>query len=1015
MYSILDGLNNAQKAAVTSEADVLQILAPPGSGKTKTLTSRVAYLLQHRKYRPWNIICLTFTIKSSREMKDRISKLLCNEIESRIVLGTFHSVCRRYLVTYGRLIGLRKGFGIADTSDTISIIRRIIKRHKLNVDPKKAQARISHAKSMGLSHADLVQEQVKRKNVEQQEFMTVFEEYETQLAVSNLLDYDDLLLRCVDLLKSHPSCVSNVEAVLIDEFQDTNGVQFDLMRLFASKHNRITTVGDPDQSIYGWRSAQVENLRKMQRQYPDTLVIHLEDNYRSSGAILLAAQEVIEQDQSRPQKPLLPNHCPGTMPALRRLPSAETEAAWVTFEIQRIMSLTGNILSYCDFAILLRSASLSRLIETSMGRAGIPYRVVGGHRFYDRAEIKILLGYLRVVSEPDNNDAVSHIINVPARGIGEMTAKAMLEEAEGKRISLWQLVRNILQGCTKTHLKIAKAAENGLGTFSSLIINCRNRLLDPINPTSPHELLGYLIKKLDFKFFLEKHHAEDHESRWANVEELVAQASDYHIKGRGESEVNDPLPPDSEDALPIIEGLDQGKANRAEEALSRLLANIALATEMQRKDDDVGGQKQQPQATITTMHSAKGLEWPVVFIPSAYDGCIPHSRAEDTDEERRLLYVAMTRAQTLLYVSCPTKNSQREEATLSPFLSDRKVQHHLSNKGPAIDTGVVVDIAQILRRSCPSDGEMIRARRTFQHLEDNLWPLDGIEGAQAAQSRGSKWDLQNLNGITESQPKRRKVANDNSTKPLNLYTSSNIGISTTMESASAFTCNGNLGFTTASKHLNNTSASDRHENPKKVNKPSKGIVEGKVSDQCSLSNIWGVATESTKTQGKLQSVRPRVKAIQRFLKASQGMHEHEADMKQISNDRIRLSSIPQSLTSHRFEPSFISSRSPRTLEEHASSPNSYVFLSSSPPPADDTPDPSHNEIENDTSEDLHTYLIPSERHEEAVPAKTFHTTSIAQVKANVPRKTLGVRRSMAGWNPGSKQGFNVPKMKHGHR
>ena len=248
MPSILDGLNNAQIAAVTSEADVLQILAPPGSGKTKTLTSRVAYLLQNRKYKPWNIICLTFTIKSSQEMKDRISKLLGDGIEARLILGTFHSVCRRYLVTYGHLIGIRKGFGIADTSDTISIIKRIVKRHRLNVNPRTAQGRISHAKSRGLSYVNLIQEQGKRRNVEQQEFITVFEEYQKQLSISNLLDYDDLLLRCADLLRLHPSCVSNVESVLIDEFQDTNGVQFDLMGLFASERKRVTTVGDPDQS-----------------------------------------------------------------------------------------------------------------------------------------------------------------------------------------------------------------------------------------------------------------------------------------------------------------------------------------------------------------------------------------------------------------------------------------------------------------------------------------------------------------------------------------------------------------------------------------------------------------------------------------------------------------------------------------------------------------------------------------------------------------------------------------------
>ena len=659
---MLAELNAAQHTAVTSQASVLQILAPPGSGKTKTLTSRVAYLLSHYHYKPLNILCLTFTIKSSREMKERIAKLIGNGMEARLVLGTFHSVCRRYLASYGHLIGIRRGFGIADSSDTISIIKRIVKRWKLNIDPRKAQSRISTSKSKGKTWESLAKVEGSKKDIDQLEFIRVFEAYQIHLEESNLLDYDDLLLRCVDLLTEHPACVSNVEIVLIDEFQDTNLVQFELMRLFAWKHKRITTVGDPDQSIYGWRSAEVKNLKKMQKQYPDTLVIHLEDNYRSSGAIILAAREVIEQDESRIPRPLLATHCPGTIPVLRRLPTAEIEGLWIVSEIQRTIALTGGLLEHSDFAILLRSAALSRQVEAAMGKAGIPYRMVGGQRFFDRLEIKILLDYLRVISQPDHNDALARIINVPHRGIGPATVKALLETAETTHVSLWQVIRRTSQGIAAPGIKITKAAEQGLGSLMRMVLTATSKLSSTQNPQSPAELLNYITKKLDFEVYLKKAHEQDYDSRWANVEELLAQAADYPVRIAA---VNDNGVVD-DDNLPVIEDLEQTTTTAAEEALSKFLANVALATEIQREDEsDEGSSTPQSRVTVSTIHAAKGLEWPVVFIPSAYEGSIPHSRAEDTDEERRLLYVAMTRAQALLYISCPVKNSQKGMPDLS--------------------------------------------------------------------------------------------------------------------------------------------------------------------------------------------------------------------------------------------------------------------------------------------------------------------------------------------------------------
>lgn len=961
-------------------------------------------------------------------MKERIAKLIGNGIESKLILGTFHSVCRRYLVTYGHKIGIQKAFGIADSSDTMSIIKRIVKRLGINTDPKKAQSRISSSKSRGISHAELAQENTKKMTVEQHEFALVFEAYENQLAKSNLLDYDDLLLRTVDLLRQHPACVSNVEAVLIDEFQDTNLVQFDLMRLFAAKNQRVTTVGDPDQSIYGWRAAEIKNLKRMQRQYPDTLVIHLEDNYRSSAAILLAAQEVIEQDESRPSKSLSPMHCPGTRPALRRLPSAEIEASWIISEILRTVGLTGRLLTLNDFAILLRSASLSRQIEAAMGKAGVAYRMVGGQKFYDRVEVKILLDYLRVISQTHNNDAISRIVNIPARGIGATTVKGLLEEAEAREMTLWSLMREFTQGHTTPKTKISKVAEQGLGSFITIILTSQKKLFDPNNLQSPDDLLRQVSKKLDFQAYVEKHYAEDHETRWANVEELIAQAEEFPILDGGDNTK------DRNDHLPSIEGLQQAQGSPAEEALSRFLANVALATELQREDEDTEGGKPLSQVTISTIHAAKGLEWPVVFVPSAYEGCIPHSRAEDTDEERRLLYVAMTRAQALLYMSCPTKNSQREETTLSPFLSTKKVWKHLVNKGPRVDSSTVNDICRILGRDHPTEAQIVEATDGLQSREDDVWPLNGEEDVKAIGNKRSKWDVNNSH---EHTAKRRRAHGDfNST---NTYTPSTAGTTTTMQSGSAFASNGSNGFVSAAAQMQHD-AQEEVMRPKPIMKerrplldPPKENRQPMIKDksrpgqggQGSLLNFLGLGEKS---KGERASTLTKEVSEERREGVSMAGHSHfhhrepAVAFTAITNQvfaleegslaRKRLSAIPQTLAGHRLQPVRASTRPHLTAAADEPPKKQYVFLSSSPPPTE----PLLEEAEAHREESAHNHAVSSLENIESAtvpsdirPATTFHTTSVAQIKS-APKRILGVRRSMHGWSARSNTGFSVPKM-----
>ncbi|KAL8702082.1 MAG: hypothetical protein Q9201_004584 [Fulgogasparrea decipioides] len=1011
MDLVLDGLNNAQLAAVTSPANVLQILAPPGSGKTKTLTSRVAYLIRHHNYKPWNILCLTFTIKSSREMKERLAKLIGNGIEAKLILGTFHSVCRRYLVSYGHLIGIRKGFGIVDSSDSLSIIKRIVKRLRLNIDPKVAQSRISSTKLKGTGYVELPKEASKKKNIDQQEFLQVFEAYEDQLDQANLLDYDDLLLRCSDLLRQHSDCVSNVEAVLIDEFQDTNLVQFDLMRLFAAKQKRVTTVGDPDQSIYGWRSAEIKNLDRMKTQYPDTLVIHLEDNYRSSGAILLAAQELIEQDESRPSKALSPTHCPGTLPVLRRLPSSDIEALWIVSEIKRTIAMTGCMLTHQDFAVLLRSAALSRQIESAMGRAGIPYRMVGGQRFFDRVEVKILLDYLRVVSQPSNNDALARVLNVPPRSLGPSTVKALLEEAESKKLTLWSLIRDVAQGNIKTSTKITKPAGQALGAFIQIILTAQQKLKNLTDPLTPPSLLHYMIKKLKFQEYLKKSYETDHEGRWANVEELISQATDYRIpqvvQGVGTRNDTD---------LPAIEGITQSKGDAGGELLSMFLANVALATELQKDKETEDDQSQsRAQVTISTIHAAKGLEWPVVFVPAVYEGSIPHSRAEDTDEERRLLYVAMTRAQALLYISCPVKNSRREESVLSQFLDPRTVGHYLTNAGPRLDSGVLSDIARILRRPYPSPSKIIEESVKIQHKEDDLWPLDGLEHPEEMKARRDNGNVPT--GPDSIGQNSRKLQQDSSageqysercrtTNGVGSIIA--IGYATTMEGSQRFSVNSFSGFTSATSQLHQLNKEQTTMTTQQPLTSRKRKAQDRT--QNNLTNLWGLKTQAAELKMSFQASHTKRFAVSDSNKLRPGSYGIEPP------PRVPLEAVPENLAKHGLGPVATFARPKPSVVQHEQIEEQYMFLSSSPPHPEVVDEDASTAADVgcldtvEAADAVGRFNERTSRLNNVLPAVTVHQTSMAQLQAaKASRKTLGVRRSMSGWSARGVQGFSVPK------
>lgn len=840
--TILKSLNAAQRRAVTSPAATLAILAGPGSGKTHTLTSRVVWLVQQVGYKPADVIVATFTVKAAREMKERIGKALGEECEKKIVLGTFHSIARRYLAIYGTRIGLDSKFGIADDGDSKAIIQRICKRLELGIEPSHAKSWISKKKAKGPNAT--ISQRPNKKQPENPALETCYKEYQDQLARSNLLDYDDLLVKCVELLQDHPSCVSNVQSVLIDEYQDTNGIQYELMKLFAQAQHRITVVGDPDQSIYGWRSAEIRNLYRLLREYPKTDEVSLEENYRSSQSILDVSLNVIQQDKKRYQKVLLPVHTKGARPVLRTLKSSAAEGEWIVAEIKRAIMMFGEMMKYEDVAILLRSAALSRQIETALGKAGVAYRMVGGHKFYDRKEIKVLLDYLRVVYHPDNNDALARIINVPRRGIGEGTIKSLLEEAEKAKMSLWSLIFKHCRGDRKATTNIRAKMEQKLNTeLIRIISSCRQKAseLSQGSPLTLVDLIEQLVGQLQFKKYLEEEYTEEHEARWANVQEFVGLAGDF-MRDFGALD---------EDALPEIENLEQIKQN---DVLGRFLANVSLASDAQ-KDDKSTDQKS--MITISTIHAAKGLEWPIVFVPSVYTGSIPHARSEDADEERRLLYVAMTRAKALLYLSCPLYGSQgmSSKVELSPFVAPF-ASAAFAKKGPSFDRVVIECAAKILGREAPSEKTIFGKLPPMFSPEDDMFPedplnfknKDGFDGDSGSNySRG---------------PKRQRTSYSN--EPL--LDADEVPwqreYETTMERASDFTAPPPLpGFTTAGAHKVALDAETAHKAPPPKTSGRRGTTRQPSGQRSLLGFVTVGSTANVVEEPKIIDNKPKTDSL----------------------------------------------------------------------------------------------------------------------------------------------------------
>ncbi|EIW84369.1 P-loop containing nucleoside triphosphate hydrolase protein [Coniophora puteana RWD-64-598 SS2] len=709
MDTYLNTLNRAQLDCVQHSPSVpLQILAGPGSGKTKVLTSRIAHLILQHRLEPGSICAVTFTNKAANEMRTRLTKLIGSERTNQVKMGTFHSLCALFLRKYGTSVGLDGNFTICDADESKKIIAGLLKEQKQvlaaqDISLKEATilSMISKAKAKGHTPDHLASVAQTMPNGIQGEINAVvaelYRDYEKALRTSNSLDFDDLLVFGVKLFAHYPERAAWCRHVLVDEFQDTNTVQYELMRCIAATSKCVTIVGDPDQSIYGWRSAEIGNLRKMHIDFHGVKQIFLEQNYRSAGSILDASVAIISQDKARVPKTLRTSFATGPRPVLRSCMNEHEEASFIAHEIKRIVAHTGGLLGYGDFAVLLRFNALSRAIESALQKEGIPNRILGGHKFFERAEIKDLLAYLQLIDNPQFAPAFIRAVNTPGRGIGEKALSEILLKAEHLKLTPLAVVESICDSKIPD-LSSRLAVKRKLNSFVTAIRQLR-QLAN--GGTSPADLITRLLKLVDYEDHL-KRTQPDWETRWENVQELINFASEAN---------NEPAPFTLEDESPSQD------PESSETPLRRFLQASMLSSQ----GDNEAEVDNKEKVTITTCHAAKGLEWPVVMIPAVEDGTFPFYRTEDTEEERRLLYVACTRAQSLLYLSHSSSRKtagQSQRKSVSDFVSAVRKQRSdlFSDEAPtlaAADRGLM---AKILNRGdrVPSETDVQEKIRQFE-------------------------------------------------------------------------------------------------------------------------------------------------------------------------------------------------------------------------------------------------------------------------------------------------------------
>ncbi|RCF76368.1 DNA helicase PcrA [Enterococcus faecium] len=616
---LLNGMNPRQKEAVLHTDGPLLLMAGAGSGKTRVLTHRIAYLIEEKEVNPWNILAITFTNKAAKEMKERVNAILASGGED-VWVSTFHSMCVRILRRDVDFIGYNRNFTIIDSSEQLTLMKRILK--ELNIDPKKYDPRsilgtISQAKNSLQTPQDFAKMQ---GSYYEEIAAKCYAAYQKELQYNQCMDFDDLIMNTIRLFEEHPDSLTYYQNkfhyIHVDEYQDTNHAQYTLVNLLAGRFRNLCVVGDADQSIYGWRGADMQNILDFEKDYPDAAVILLEQNYRSTKNILSAANQVIENNSNRKPKNLWTENKEGNKITYYRADNERDETRFIVDRMQE--EIRSNHRNYGDFAILYRTNAQSRVMEETLLKANIPYKMVGGHKFYDRKEIKDILAYLNVLVNPQDSISFERIVNSPKRGIGPGSIEKLRSFASLHEWPLLEAAQNV------DLANIGGKAGQQLGAFGEMI----QEVTQMIPYLTVTELTKEVLDRSGYLEDLKIQNTLEAQARIENLEEFltVTQEFDKQFEQQNEEDTDAP-----------------------EEKLTVFLNDLALVSDIDNLEEDAS------QVTLMTLHAAKGLEFPVVFLIGLEEGVFPLSRAlmeeSELEEERRLAYVGITRAEEALYLT----------------------------------------------------------------------------------------------------------------------------------------------------------------------------------------------------------------------------------------------------------------------------------------------------------------------------------------------------------------------------
>lgn len=616
---LLQNMNEKQEEAIRATEGPLLIMAGAGSGKTRVLTHRIAYLIDEKQVAPWNILAITFTNKAASEMRERVEKLL--DIRgTHVTISTFHSLCVRILRRDIDKLGYSKSFNIADTSESLTLIKSILK--DFNIDPKKFSLR-AFLEQISKQKNELITANQYSKIADSyfsQEVATIYQEYQKRLQKYQTLDFDDLIMLTVKLFQKFPDTLADYQNIYrylhVDEYQDTNQAQYILTRLLSKKYKNICVVGDADQSIYGWRGANMRNILNFKKDYPQAQVILLEQNYRSTGNILQAANNVISNNTERIKKKLWTKNDQGAKVHIYEARNENEEAIFVIKQIQQ--QIKDHNLNYGDFGILFRTNAQSRTIEETLLKSSIPYQLFGGKRYYERKEILDIIGYLKVIANPDDVYSLHRVINLPKKGIGNTTIGRIGEYANQHQISEFDSFKYI------DEIKANSKAKNEILNFYNLIKKWRQQIED--NKISITELTEDIYKKTGYLDFYKIQSDPESQSRVDNLEEFLSVTKNFDDQVSDTSNFNQSL---------------------TDNRLINFLTDLALVTDNDHDSDE-------KSVSLMTLHAAKGLEFPIVFIIGMEEGLFPLKRSimeeNGMEEERRLAYVGITRAKKELYL-----------------------------------------------------------------------------------------------------------------------------------------------------------------------------------------------------------------------------------------------------------------------------------------------------------------------------------------------------------------------------